>query len=57
MTEIISFFLELAALSTPALVAKVKDLHDIAYQLGVEESKEMTRGKYLNLFNRPKRPK
>ncbi|KAB0794946.1 hypothetical protein PPYR_11785 [Photinus pyralis] len=46
---------QLSALSTAALIAKVKDLHDIAYQLGVEESKEMTRGKYLNLFNKPRK--
>jgi hypothetical protein len=32
------------------LISKVKELHDIAYQLGVEESKEITRGTYLNLF-------
>lgn len=47
---------QLATLSTAGLISKVKDLHDIAYQLGVEESKEMTRGKYLNLFNKPRRP-
>ncbi|KAJ8968314.1 hypothetical protein NQ317_007564 [Molorchus minor] len=43
---------QLASLPTAGLIAKVKDLHDIAYQLGVEESKEVTRGKYLNLFNK-----
>lgn len=60
LTEIIDFtfyFVELASLSTAGLIAKVKDLHDIAYQLGVDEAKEMTRGKYLNLFNRPRRQK
>lgn len=45
-------FSEYASLSTSGLIAKVKELHDVAYQLGVEESKEMTRGKYLNLFKR-----
>ncbi|CAG9860782.1 unnamed protein product [Phyllotreta striolata] len=45
----------LATLSAPALIGKVKELHDIAYQLGVEESKQVTRGKYLNLFNREKK--
>ncbi|KAK5643527.1 hypothetical protein RI129_007372 [Pyrocoelia pectoralis] len=50
-----SYLHQLSALSTAALIAKVKDLHDIAYQLGVEESKEMTRGKYLNLFNKPRK--
>lgn len=48
---------ELASLTTAGLISKVKELHDIAYQLGVEESKEMTRGKYLNLFNKPKKNK
>lgn len=51
----IFYFLELAALSTSGLISKVKELHDIAYQLGVEESTEVTRGKYLNLFSRNRR--
>lgn len=42
---------ELAALPIAGFIGKVKELHDIAYQLGVEESKEVTRGKYLNIFN------
>lgn len=33
-----------------SLIAEVKKLHDLAYQLGLEEAKEMTRGKYLNIF-------
>ncbi|XP_019876936.1 protein lin-52 homolog [Aethina tumida] len=45
---------QLASLSTAGLISKVKELHDITYQLGVEESREVTRGKYLNLFNKPK---
>ena len=32
------------------LIGEVKKLHDTAYQLGLEEAKEMTRGKYLNIF-------
>lgn len=41
---------------TPAgLIAEVKKLHDIAYKLGLEEAKEMTRGKYLNILQRRKR--
>ena len=32
------------------LILEVKKLHDSAYQLGLEEAKEMTRGKYLNIF-------
>ncbi|CAH1958065.1 unnamed protein product [Acanthoscelides obtectus] len=48
---------QLASLSTSGLIGKVKELHDIAYQLGVEESKELTRGKYLNLFNTSRKSK
>lgn len=32
------------------LIKEVKKLHDMAYELGVEEAREMTRGKYLNIF-------
>jgi len=34
------------------LISEVKRLHDLAYQLGLEEAKEMTRGKYLNTYFR-----
>ncbi|CAG9766373.1 unnamed protein product [Ceutorhynchus assimilis] len=47
-----NYMQQLAALSSANLIAKVKEMHDIAYQLGVEESKEVTKGKYLNMFNR-----
>ena len=33
-----------------AIVKELKKLHDQAYQLGVQEAKEMSRGKYLNIF-------
>ena len=33
-------------------VFQVKKLQNLAYQLGQEESKEMTRGKYLNILRR-----
>ncbi|XP_047997906.1 protein lin-52 homolog [Leguminivora glycinivorella] len=46
---------QLAALSTSGLIMEVKKLHDMAYQLGLEEAKEMTRGKYLNIFARRNR--
>ncbi|KAI8432327.1 hypothetical protein MSG28_004741 [Choristoneura fumiferana] len=46
---------QLAALSTSGLIMEVKKLHDLAYQLGLEEAKEMTRGKYLNIFSRRNR--
>ncbi len=34
------------------LLNEVKRLHDVAYELGIEERKEMTRGKYLNIFKK-----
>lgn len=43
-------YLELGALSSNGIIAEVKKLYDQAYQLGVQEAKEMTRGKYLNIF-------
>jgi len=36
----------------PPLLDELKSLYDFAYNLGLEESKEMTRGKYLNIFTR-----
>lgn len=45
-----TFILELGNLSMGGLISEVKKLHDMAYQLGLEEAKEMTRGKYLNIF-------
>ncbi|XP_011496391.1 PREDICTED: protein lin-52 homolog [Ceratosolen solmsi marchali] len=41
---------QLGHLSMNELITEVKKLHDTAYQLGLEEAKEMTRGKYLNIF-------
>ncbi|KYN02512.1 Protein lin-52 like protein [Cyphomyrmex costatus] len=46
----ISHVHQLGNLSMTGLISEVKRLHDIAYQLGLEEAKEMTRGKYLNIF-------
>jgi len=40
--------------STKELIAEVKQLQNLAYQLGLEEAKEMTRGKYLNILTRKK---
>ena len=42
---------QIGNLSVNELVLEVKKLHDTAYKLGLEEAKEMTRGKYLNIFN------
>lgn len=41
---------QLGNLPINELITEVKKLHDTAYQLGLEEAKEMTRGKYLNIF-------
>ncbi|PSN50016.1 Protein lin-52 [Blattella germanica] len=43
------------SLTASGLIAEVKRLHDVAYQLGLEEAKEMTRGKYLNVLTRKRR--
>uniref|UniRef100_A0A674ATL3 Protein lin-52 homolog n=1 Tax=Salmo trutta TaxID=8032 RepID=A0A674ATL3_SALTR len=46
---------ELGSLTTANLMEKVKGLQNLAYQLGLEESREMTRGKFLNILERPKK--
>ncbi|XP_071632014.1 lin-52 protein isoform X4 [Temnothorax longispinosus] len=48
--EDISHVHQLGNMSMTGLISEVKRLHDLAYQLGLEEAKEMTRGKYLNIF-------
>lgn len=35
-------------------VVQLKKLYDRSYALGIDESKEMTRGKYLNIFEQNK---
>jgi len=40
--------------SPDELIGEVKQLQNLAYQLGLEEAKEMTRGKYLNILTRKK---
>lgn len=37
------------------LIKEIQRLYDEAYQLGVSEAKEMTRGKYLGIFNNAKK--
>lgn len=49
------FFLELSSLKPEALIMEIKKIYDEAYQLGVSEAKEMTRGKYLGIFNNAKK--
>ncbi|XP_072931175.1 protein lin-52 homolog [Epargyreus clarus] len=46
-----NYMQKLGSLTTSGLIMEVKKLHDLAYQLGLEEAKEMTRGKYLNIFS------
>ncbi|XP_031630066.1 protein lin-52 homolog isoform X2 [Contarinia nasturtii] len=48
---------QLGALSQAGLISEIKKLYDQAYQLGVEEAREMTRGKYLNIFSQNNRKK
>ena len=43
---------QLGNLPTHHLLEEVKRLQNIAYQLGLEETKEMTRGKYLNILRK-----
>lgn len=53
--EDMSKLYRLGHLSVNEIIIEVKKLHDMAYQLGVEEAKEMTRGKYLNIFKPPQK--
>ncbi|KAM6444832.1 protein lin-52 homolog isoform 4-T4 [Rhynochetos jubatus] len=47
--------LELGSLTTANLMEKVRGLQNLAYQLGLDESREMTRGKFLNILEKPKK--
>jgi hypothetical protein len=40
------------SLTASALLEKVKELQNLSYQLGLEEAREMTRGKFLNVLQR-----
>ncbi|XP_011662533.2 protein lin-52 homolog [Strongylocentrotus purpuratus] len=42
---------ELGSLTTSNLMEKVKGLQNLAYQLGLEEAREMTRGKFLDVLS------
>ncbi|XP_065364850.1 protein lin-52 homolog [Calliphora vicina] len=53
--EDMSAMLELSSLKPDALIMEIKKIYDDAYQLGVSEAKEMTRGKYLGIFNNAKK--
>ncbi|KAF2368642.1 Protein LIN52 [Trinorchestia longiramus] len=45
---------QFSALSPAELIEEVRKLQNVAYQLGVEEAKQMTRGKYLHVLAPPK---
>ncbi|XP_037083748.1 protein lin-52 homolog [Pollicipes pollicipes] len=45
-------FHEYAGLSPTQMIEVVKQLQNVAYLLGLEEAKEMRRGKYLNILYR-----
>jgi len=44
--------LQLGTLPVHDILNEVRQLQNMAYQLGQEETKEMTRGKYLNVLRR-----
>lgn len=46
---------QFGALSPEELIEEVRKLQNVAYQLGVEEAKQMTRGKYLHVLAPPSR--
>eukprot|EP00108_Taenia_solium_P002339 TsM_000345400 transcript=TsM_000345400 gene=TsM_000345400 len=43
---------DFGSLSTQQLMDKIKHLQNLAYQVGLEESKEMARGKFLNVLGK-----
>ncbi|VDN13018.1 unnamed protein product [Dibothriocephalus latus] len=45
-------FDDFGSLSTQQLMDKIKQLQNLAYQVGLEESKEMSRGKFLNILGK-----
>lgn len=46
---------EFGSLTTAQLLEKVRWLQNLAYQLGLEETHEMTRGKFLNILEKPQK--
>jgi len=46
----ISLLQEFGSLTLQQLMEKVRGLQNLAYQLGLEEAHEMTRGKFLNIL-------
>ncbi|XP_054710362.1 protein lin-52 homolog [Uloborus diversus] len=52
--EDISILQGFGSLTAAALLEKVRDLQNLAYQLGLEEAKEMTRGRFLGVLPKKK---
>ncbi|CAL1545791.1 unnamed protein product [Lymnaea stagnalis] len=50
----INLLQEFGSLTLSQLMEKVRGLQNLAYQLGLEEAREMTRGKFLNILAKPK---
>lgn len=50
----INLLQEFGSLTLQQLMEKVRGLQNLAYQLGLEEAREMTRGKFLNILAKPK---
>ena len=44
---------DFGSLTPMQLLDKVKNLQNMAYSLGLEEAREMTRGKFLNILQKP----
>lgn len=53
----ISLLQEFGSLTLSQLMEKVRGLQNLAYQLGLEEAREMTRGKFLDILAKPKQPR
>ncbi|XP_053406060.1 protein lin-52 homolog [Mercenaria mercenaria] len=51
----INLLQEFGSLTTSQLMEKVRGLQNLAYQLGLDEAREMTRGKFLQVLQKPKR--
>ncbi|GFR81348.1 protein lin-52 homolog [Elysia marginata] len=53
----INLLQEFGSLTLSQLMEKVRGLQNLAYQLGLEEAREMTRGKFLDVLAKPKQPR
>ncbi|XP_060081583.1 protein lin-52 homolog isoform X2 [Ylistrum balloti] len=51
-SEDIGLLQEFGSLTTSQLIDKIRGLQNLAYQLGLDEAREMTRGKFLNILQK-----